>query len=176
MKKKCLPKEQTLIFHQSVNGQLPATSLGMRSTSKWIRSGDKHRGISKTQTLHRVHCKNAKTIYLLFMVNLMMTLVIYIYIYIYIYKAVPLQARRCPEGSRKLRFPDFVTTAQDGGSLSALRTGCLYPQEILLVLISVRSWIDPRAVVRSEGFYVNEKCTHTSCDRTSDLQICSTAP
>ena len=30
-------------------------------------------------------------------------------------KAVPLQARSGPESSRKLRFPDFVTTAQDGG-------------------------------------------------------------
>ena len=53
--------------------------------------------------------------------------------------SVPLQARSVPEGSRKLRFPDFVTTAQDGGRLSALRTGRLYPQEILLVLISVRA-------------------------------------
>ena len=30
-------------------------------------------------------------------------------------KAVPLQAWSGPECSRKLRFPDYVTTAQDGG-------------------------------------------------------------
>jgi hypothetical protein len=53
-------------------------------------------------------------------------------------KAVPLQAWSGPEGSRKLRFPDFMTAAQDGVRLSALCTGRLYPQEMLVILISVR--------------------------------------
>ena len=35
-------------------------------------------------------------------------------------KAVPLQAWNGPEGSRKLRFPDFMTTAQDGGKVVSL--------------------------------------------------------
>jgi len=35
-------------------------------------------------------------------------------------KAVPLQAWTGPEGSRKLRFLDFVTTAQDGGKVVSL--------------------------------------------------------
>jgi len=35
-------------------------------------------------------------------------------------KAVPLQAWRGPEGSRKVRFPDFMTTAQDSGKVVSL--------------------------------------------------------
>jgi hypothetical protein len=32
-------------------------------------------------------------------------------------KAVPLQAWSGPEGSKKLRFPDFMTTAQNDGKV-----------------------------------------------------------
>jgi hypothetical protein len=35
-------------------------------------------------------------------------------------KAVPLQSWSGPEGSRKLRFPDYMKTAQDGGKVVSL--------------------------------------------------------
>jgi len=53
-------------------------------------------------------------------------------------KAVPFTG---PEG--KLRFPDFVTTAQDRGRLSALRNGRLHPQEMLLVHILLEAESTP---------------------------------
>jgi len=37
------------------------------------------------------------------------------------FKAVSLQAQSDPEGSRQLRFPDFMTTAQDGGKVVSLK-------------------------------------------------------
>jgi len=35
-------------------------------------------------------------------------------------KTIPLQAYAGPEGSRKLRFPDYVTIAQNGGKVVSL--------------------------------------------------------
>ena len=42
-------------------------------------------------------------------------------------KAVPLQAWSGPEGSRKLRFPDFMTTTQDDGKVVSLTHRPLLP-------------------------------------------------
>jgi len=54
-------------------------------------------------------------------------------------KSVPLQAWSDPEGSGKLRFPDYMTVTQDVGKVVSLKhRPPLPPQEILLVFISVR--------------------------------------
>ena len=44
-------------------------------------------------------------------------------------KAVPLQAWSGPQGSRKLRFRDFMTTVQDGGKFVSLTHRPPLPQE-----------------------------------------------
>jgi len=36
-------------------------------------------------------------------------------------KISPITGPSCPEGSSKLRFPDYVTTAQDGGKVVSLK-------------------------------------------------------
>ena len=43
--------------------------------------------------------------------------VIYIYIYIYIYTAIPLQAWKGPEGSRRLRLPDIKKSTHEDGKV-----------------------------------------------------------
>ena len=65
-----------------------------------------HNATSETKRLHLIVRKRYKT------ANIKNVL---------IGKAVPLLAWSAPEGSRKLLFPDYMTTEQDGGKFVSLR-------------------------------------------------------
>ena len=54
--------------------------------------------------------------------------------------------------SRRFRLPYFHDIRHmKVVRLSASRTGRVYPQEMFLVLIFTRNWVEPRSMVRSEG-------------------------
>ena len=62
---------------------------------------------------------------------------------LYCYLSVPLQTWSGPESSRKLRLPDFVTTAQDGGKVVSLTHRSPFNPWNTPGSYSVRGWATP---------------------------------
>jgi hypothetical protein len=91
-------------------------------------------------------------------------------------KAVPLQAWSGPEGSRKLRFSDYMTTAQDGGKAVSLTHRPPLPPGKAPGTHFCWSLSRPQGH-NAIGRTMSMKNSNDSIwNRTSDLPICGTLP
>jgi hypothetical protein len=91
-------------------------------------------------------------------------------------KVVPLQARCGPQGSRRLRLPDFHDIRHmKVVRSSALRTGRLYPQECSWYSFSQGAESTPGPWYGRKE-YVTEKSSDTTGNRSRDRPTSSAAP
>jgi len=70
--------------------------------------------------MHYNHCHRPTVKYIIMTIIIIIIIIIISFMQGKKGKAVPLQAWSGPEGSRKLRFPDFMTAVQDGSKFVSL--------------------------------------------------------
>ena len=90
-------------------------------------------------------------------------------------KTVLLGAWIGPECSRKLRFPDFMTTAQGCGK-KPYAPAAFTPRKCFWYSFLLEAESTPGLQCDRKDFMSMKNSNDTSWDRTSDLPICSTAP
>ena len=90
--------------------------------------------------------------------------------------AVPLKAWSGPEGSRKLRFPDFTTKAQGGGKVVSLTHRPHLPPGNPPSTHFCWRLSRPQGHSAAGRIMSMKNSIHTIWNRTSDLPICSTVP
>ena len=91
-------------------------------------------------------------------------------------KAVPLQAWSGPEGSRNLRFPDFVKTAQDGGKVVSLTHWPPLPPENTPGT-HFRKKLSRTQGHSATGRIMSQKNSNDNIgNQTRNLPVCSTVP
>jgi len=91
-------------------------------------------------------------------------------------KAVPLQVWSSPTGSRKLRFPDYVTTAQDSDKVVGLTHRPPLPPGNTPGTHFCYKLSRPQGHIAIGRIMSMKNSNDTSWNRASDLPICSTAP
>jgi hypothetical protein len=80
-------------------------------------------------------------------------------------KSSPLQTSGTQKGSWRLRLLDSVKSALEVGRLLAIRTGCLYPRSILVLILT--GWDEPWNIELSDA--TENIPSDTTGDRSRDL-------
>ena len=91
-------------------------------------------------------------------------------------KAVPLQAWSGPECSRKLRFPDFMTTAEDGGKVVSLTHRPPLPPGNTPGTHFCQRLSRPRGHSATGRIMSLKNSNDTIENRNRDLPVCSAVP